>query len=460
MGYKKYMTQLFVLTTPILVTQLSMQSTSLVDTLMTGRVHPRELAGVAIGTSVWIPILMVIMGIIMAVTPLVAHQYGARRNWEIAPVVHQAFYLAGLISIPVIILLNSAMLLLDFMKIEPEIRPITAGYLQALSFGILPFLGYNVLKSYSEGIGLTRPAMYTGVISLPVNIVLNYGLIFGHFGFPALGGVGAGWATAATFWVMFACMFLFTYRGKPYQPYGVYRRLHRFSPVTIWDITKLGVPIGATLFIEGSIFAIITLLMNAFGSDVVAAHQIAINFASFTFMVPLSLAMGLTVVVGQSVGAKKIDDAIRYARVGIGSAGLFMLFSAAIMLLFPQGIAALYTKDVQVQGLAVTFLMLAALFQLSDGVNVSTQGALRGLKDTTVSLIFNVIAFWVISLPFGYILAHTDWIMPALGARAYWISLFVGLTFSAVASVVRLVYLLRRETVSLSGDVDMAGNEQ
>lgn len=441
---KRHFRQLYQLTLPILITQLTMFSTHLVDTLMTGRVHPRELAGVAIGTSIWNPILMIIMGIIMAVTPFVANYFGAKKKHEIPPLVQQAFYLSAFLSVLVFLLLGRSDTILNWMKIEPEIMPIASGYLHAISFGVPALLGYNVLKSYSEGVGLTRPAMFTGFLSLPLNIFLNYVLIFGHFGFPAMGGVGAGWATAITFWIMFVIMFLFSRKGREYQPYSIYGERHPLSVARIWEIVKLGVPIGLTLFIEGSIFATITLLMNAFGSNVVAAHQIAINFASFTFMVPMSLAMGLTVAVGQSVGAKKWEDARSFVRVGLLSAGMFMAFSAFIMLTFAEWIVLMYTKDLHVQNLAIGFLMLAALFQISDGINVSSQGAMRGLKDTNVSLVFNIIAYWFISLPVGYVLAHTDWLIGPLGAKAYWISLIIGLTFSAIASVIRLSLLLKR----------------
>lgn len=441
---KKYAYQLYVLTAPILITQLALQSNNLLDTIMTGRYDSQELAGIAIATSLWMPILMITFGIIMAVTPFVANYYGAKNTTEIPQIVHQAFYLTGMICVVVIILLNNAGFVIDWMKIEEDIRPVVAGYLHALSFGVPALLGYNVLKAYSDGIGITRPAMFTGILSLPVNAIMNYILIFGHFGFPALGGIGAGWATTITYYAMFLTMFLFTIRMRHYLPYHLYQSWNRFSYAKIWEIIKLGLPIGITLFVEGSIFAIITLLMNSFGSEVVAAHQIAINFASMTFMVPLSLAIGLTIVVGQSIGAKEVDDALKFVKVGLISAGGFMTMSAAVMILFAEQIVALYTKDLHVQSLAAGFLLFAALFQISDGINVSSQGALRGFKDTTISLIFNVIAYWVISLPLGYILAHTDWIIPALGAKAFWISIIIGLSFSAVASVIRLAVLLRR----------------
>jgi MATE family multidrug resistance protein len=434
---KHFLTLLF----PILVTQVTLFAMSFFDTMMSGHASAQDLAGVAIGASVWVPISTGLTGILFAVTPMVAQLVGAEKNKEVAPVVTQAMYLALAISLAVLalgaVLLNP---ILGTMNLEPNVREIAKGFLITLSFGIIPMFIYTVLRCFIDALGQTRVTMIITLSSLPINVILNYLLIFGNLGFPRLGGIGAGVASAVTYWcILFICVFII--RTK--QPFSRYKVLQSFYPVSFsaWkNILKLGVPIGFAIFFETSIFAAVTLLMSNFDTATIAAHQAAMNFASMLYMAPLSISMAMTIAVGVEAGAKRYRDARQYAFIGVGTALALALLFAAVIFVFHAEIAAIYTKEIYVQQLTQQFLMFAILFQVSDAIAAPVQGALRGYKDVNATLIMTMVAYWVIGLPLGFILANYT----SLEAKGYWVGLISGLAFAAAFLSFRLFKLQQR----------------
>ncbi len=434
---KHFLTLLF----PILVTQVTLFAMSFFDTMMSGHASAQDLAGVAIGASVWVPISTGLTGILFAVTPMVAQLVGAEKNKEVAPVVTQAMYLALAISLTVLalgaVLLNP---ILGTMNLEPNVREIAKGFLITLSFGIIPMFIYTVLRCFIDALGQTRVTMIITLSSLPINVILNYLLIFGNLGFPRLGGIGAGVASAVTYWcILFICMFII--RTK--QPFSRYKVLQSFYPVSFsaWkNILKLGVPIGFAIFFETSIFAAVTLLMSNFDTATIAAHQAAMNFASMLYMAPLSISMAMTIAVGVEAGAKRYRDARQYAFIGVGTALALALLFAAVIFVFHAEIAVIYTKEIYVQQLTQQFLMFAILFQVSDAIAAPVQGALRGYKDVNATLIMTMVAYWVIGLPLGFILANYT----SLEAKGYWVGLISGLAFAAAFLSFRLFKLQQR----------------
>lgn len=426
---------------PILVTQFAMFSMNFFDTMMSGRVSANDLAGVAIGANLWIPIFTGLSGILMAVTPLVAQLVGANEKEKVPFSVTQAIYVSIVMALCV---LGIGALFLDpiltNMNLEPEVRRIAKHYLLALALGIIPLFIYTVLRNFVDALGKTRVTMIITLLSLPINVTFNYMLIFGKFGFPALGGVGAGVATAITYWVIFIIALVVTIRMNPFSAYRLFRKLYAPSWKKWVQLLKIGVPIGFAIFFETSIFAAVTLLMSAYDTNTIASHQAAINFASFLYMIPLSISMALTIVVGFEVGAKRYEDARQYSRLGISMA-VFMAFICGIFLFYlREPIAGMYTTETGVLALTSHFLVYAIFFQLSDALQAPIQGALRGYKDVNVTFLMALVSYWVIGLPLGYALAnYTD-----LEAFGYWIGLITGLAAGASGLSYRLLSVQRR----------------
>jgi len=426
---------------PILISQLALFAMTFFDTVMSGQASPTDLAGVAIGSSLWVPIQAGLTGILLAVTPMVAQMVGAMRRDQVPHTVMQALYLSVAIAISVI--LCGALALnpvLHTMNLEPAVRQIARDFLIALSIGMIPMFMYTVIRCFIDALGMTRVTMLITLVSLPVNVALNYLLIFGHFGFPRLGGVGAGYASAITYWCILLISLFVVHRVHPFTEYGIFSRFYRISGKAWKELLMLGVPIGFSIFFEVSIFAAVTLLMSEYDTVTIAAHQAAMNFASFIYMIPLSISMALTIVVGFEAGAKRYADARQYSYLGIGIALVLAALFGIGLFLFTEQVAAFYTKDSAVLQLAQQFLLYSILFLLSDAIAAPIQGILRGYKDVRVTFVAALVSYWVIGLPLGYLLANYT----PLAAFGYWIGLIAGLAAGAGFLGGRLVTLQRR----------------
>ncbi|KEK23650.1 MATE family efflux transporter [Bacillus gaemokensis] len=426
---------------PIFVTQMSLFAMSFFDTTMSGHASPTDLAGVAIGTSVWIPVSTGLTGILMATTPIIAHLVGSKQKGAVPHVVIQAVYLAISVSFIVILIGFLAVSpILKGMHLEEQVEHIASQFLSIIAIGIIPLFIYTVLRGFIDALGKTRTTMIITLLSLPINVILNYVFIFGHFGFPKLGGVGAAIASTATYWCILIITIIIICTKEPFASFGIFQKLYRISLSSWRELLKLGVPIGFAIFFETSIFAAVTLMMSNFSTTTIAAHQAAMNFASLLYMTPLSLAMAMTIAVGFEVGASRYENAKQYGFIGIGLALVFALLYSILLYFFDDQIASIYTTDAAVHDLAKEFLIFAILFQISDAIATPVQGALRGYKDVNVALIMTLIAYWVIGLPLGYILAtYTSW-----AAKGYWIGLILGLAFGATFLLVRLFQVQRK----------------
>ncbi|KGE16472.1 MATE family efflux transporter [Paenibacillus wynnii] len=426
---------------PILVTQIALSAITFFDTNMSGKFGTADLAGVAIGTSLWIPIQTGLSGILIGITPIVSHLLGSKKEKDVAYQVMQGIWLSLIVS-ALVLLIGFILLspILNFMNLENSVRDIAFRFLGAISFGILPLFGYTVLRSCIDALGQTRVSMFITLIALPVNVGLNYLLIFGHFGFPRMGGVGAGVASAITYWVIFAIALLFIYRAEPFINLRLFRDFHSLSLRSIKELLIIGVPIGFSIFFETAVFSAVTLLMSRFDTMTIAAHQAAINFASTLYMIPLSICMSLTILVGFEMGSGRLKDARQYGWLGIGLAAILSLATALVLLFAGSHVASLYSADPQVISLIQHFLIYAIFFQISDAIATPTQGVLRGYKDVNPSFIICFVAYWIIGLPTGYLLAtYTN-----LGAYGYWIGLITGLAIGAVLLLSRLITVQRR----------------
>lgn len=423
---------------PILGGQLAQTANGFVDTVMAGRVSAIDLAAVAVGASIWVPVYLFMTGVLMSATPVISRHLGAGSLHRVNPLTQQSLWLSLILGVLMALVLRSMAPVLQWLDVDPQIRPMVIGYLNALSWGMPGVALFLALRSYTEAMSHTRPVLLISVAGLLINIPSNYALIYGKLGLPALGGVGCGWATTIVMWAMPAMMALYVARHPSYDEARLNLRHPTLEPRTLWYFTRLGLPVGLSIFFEVSIFAVIALLISTLGPTIVAGHQIALNFASLIFMIPLSLALAVTVRVGRARGR---EDRVS-AKLAITTAMALTLFigvtAAALLLLLRHQVPAVYTDNLEVQSLAARLLLFAALYQISDAWQVTANGALRGYEDTGVPMVITLIAYWGIGLPVGYVLGLTDLWRPAMGPDGFWIGLLCGLSAAAVLLSIRL----------------------
>ncbi|MGB0361280.1 MAG: MATE family efflux transporter [Endozoicomonas sp.] len=309
---------------------------------------------------------------------------------------------------------------------------------------------FQALTCYCEGIGKTTPGMVFSFVALALNIPLNYVLIYGKFGFPELGGIGCGYATAICFWAMFFMTLIYTMFNRRQRKVGIYDQFELPKLRVISNLMQLGVPIGLAIFFEVSIFSVIALLIGKLGATVVAGHQIALNFTTMTFMIPMSLSMGVTIRVGQAIGANKQEQAAYSSYSGIATTLGTSTISASIMLFMPDLVTFIYTQNEAVVLLAAQLLVYAAVFQYADGIQIVANGALRGYKDTKVPMSIVLFSCWGIALPLGYVLGLTNWIVEPMGPHGLWIGLVIALMLSALLLMLRLRVTIRKGKRAMS----------
>lgn len=431
----------FTLALPLILAQLAQMSMSFVDTLMVGRLGNASLAGIALGSSIFFLALIICSGVLFAVGPTVSQAFGAGDLETAGRAAQQSFFLALLLLVPALLLFWQVGPLLARLGQEPQTAALATGYIQAIAWGFLPALLTTGLRGLLEGISNPRPVMFIALAGVGLNVFANYTLMFGNFGFPALGLVGTGWASAFTYWMTFLALALYVHRALP--QFGVFRRL-RLQRSVLWTLLRVGWPIGLTLGFESALFSATAILMGVLGTVPLAAHQIAIQSASFTFMVPLGLASATAVRVGQAAGRRDAAGVRRAGWVGIALSAAVMLLSALTFWLLPERVVSLYLRlddpaNAAVIRTAVQFLAFAAAFQVFDGLQVSAAGALRGLKDTRAPMLISLFSYWGIGLSSGALLAFTL----GLGGRGLWLGLVLGLVAAALLLVGRFrrVYL-------------------
>ena len=437
---KREFKQLAKLSVPITVGQIALIATGFVDTIMAGHISPLALGAIAVGANLWVPVYLFGVGLMMAVSSMVSHYYGAGQYASIRDLVKQSLLVSAVLGMLGFYAVRQLSVLLNWIGIDAGIVPVATDYLFAVSWGIPAVCGYLALRFVSEGIGYTRPMMIIQVAGLLFNILLNYVFMFGKLGVTAMGAVGAGWATAAVMWINLFMLVVYILGHHRYA------EIWQAEKVSIdWQRTRemirLGLPIALTLVNEVGMFSAVGLLMGSLGVIEVAAHQIAINFAGMMFMIPLGISAATTIRVGHALGEQRPLDARFRGLAGISLAGMCMFVTASIMLFFPDMITSIYSNDAAVTEMAVGLLFMAAIFQLSDGIQVSAAGALRGVKDTLFPLLVSVVAYWFVGLPFSYYLG----ISQQFGPQGLWVGLVASLTLAALWLVWRFLQISRVE---------------
>ncbi len=420
------------LAAPLVLIQVGTMLMGVVDTVMVGRVSAAALAAVALGNLYSFSILIFGMGVLFALDPIVAQALGAGDELAVRRGLQRGLLLSLVLTLPLSLLLLTVRPVLQFVGQPAEIIPFAAGYVYRTVWSVWPFFAFVVLRQTLQAHHRPAPIIATIVIANALNAVLNYGLIFGKLGFPALGVFGSAWATMASRWVMAVLLLAFGWRDL--RPYLRALAPRLFDARAMGRMLKIGTPIGAQMLLEGGAFGAVALLMGWLGVAQVAAHQVAINLASLTFMVPLGVSSAAAVIVGHAVGRGDADGVRRstFAALGIGAG--FMLLTAVVLVGIPDLLAGMYTEDTAVLQLAVVLLPIAGVFQVFDGLQVVAIGLLRGLGDTRVPMIVNVVGFWCIGIPISLWLGF----VLELGAVGLWWGLVAGLFIVAMFLIVRV----------------------
>ena len=418
---------------PLMLAQLAAIGSNVIDAVLAGHVGAHVLGSVAVGASIWSLAIVSGIGMMMAVPPSVSQLDGAGRRHEAGDVFHQALWLALAMGVVLWFLVRHAEPLIKLIGVSPSLYTDVGEFLRAISWGAPALTCYFALRGLSEGLSMTRPSMYFSFGGLALLLPLGYVFMFGKLGLPPQGARGCGIATAMVLWIEMLSFGIYIALHRNYKGLGLFTHFAWPDFKRIGQLVHIGLPMAITLLAEGGLFVAAALLIGTMGEDMVASHQVALNVAALFFMVPLGLAMAITVRVGNAVG-RGDPTGIRYAGFcGIGLTLVTQAVSAGLMLGFPHLIASLYTHDKTVIALAAQLLLLAGLFQFSDGIQVASNGALRGLKDTRVPMAITLFAYWGVGMPVGWWLAFHH----GLGARGIWVGLIAGLSMAALLLFVR-----------------------
>jgi MATE family multidrug resistance protein len=418
---------------PLILAQLAAIGSNVIDAVLAGHVSAHVLGAVAVGASIWSLAIVSGIGMMMAVPPSVAQLDGAARRHEVGAVFRQALWLALGMGVLLWFAVRHAAPLIDLIGVTASLRHDVQAFLFAISWGAPALTCYFALRGLSEGLSLTRPSMYFGFSGLVLLVPLGYVLMFGKLGLSPQGAHGCGIATATVLWLEMLGFGIYVLCHRNYRGLGLVDHFEWPNLRRIGALMHIGLPMAITLLAEAGLFVATALIISTLGEDVIASHQVAINIASLFFMIPLGLAMAITVRVGNAVG-RGDERGVRYAGFcGIGLTLVTQLFSAGLMLGLPHFIATLYTHDPKVIGLAAQLIVLAGLFQFSDGIQVASNGALRGLKDTRVPMAITLFAYWIIGMPVGWWLAFHQ----GMGARGMWMGLIAGLSVAALMLFIR-----------------------
>lgn len=411
-----------------------------VDTVMVGRSSATDLAAVALGNLYWFTAVVFGMGSLFALDPLVSQAVGADDPEGVARSVQRGLVLSVLFGLLAMGVLLTAGPVLRWLHQPDDVIPVAVGYCRAALGGAWPFLAFVVLRQTLQALGVLRPIVWVVVLANLLNVLLNWLLVFGHAGLPALGAVGTGIASTISRWVMLAGVVALAWGSLRQSLRPVRAGVLRAGPMA--RMLRLGTPVGLHMAFEYGAFAITGLLMGALGTVAVASHQIALNLAALTFMVPVGISQATAVLVGRAVGRGNGEEAGRAARAGLALGGAFMVVSAVVFLTVPELLARGYTDQAVVLSLTVQLIPIAGVFQIVDGLQVVAAGALRGTGDTRVPMIAGALGFYAVGLPVGFALSRNG-----AGPQGLWWGLAVGL--GAVA-----FFLLLRVWHRFAGDLE------
>lgn len=424
------------LSAPMIATQFFIMGMGFVDTAMSGQYSSLDLAGVAMGGVILWPLFMLFAGVLTALTPMVSQHVGGGRRLAVGALIQQGIWVAMIFGVILFLLVRISEPLLILFDVAPEAVSIAMAYLKAASWGCPAVMLYVTLRYACEGLGQTLLPMLIAGTTLPINAGLNYVLIYGLFGAPELGGEGCGWATAITMWFELGVMLL-VIRRPWLRNTGLFERVLNPKLATIKSILQVGLPIGMTMFLEMTVFSLVSLLVGSIGIAAIGANTIGGNLNWFVFVIPMALGSAASIRVGYHVGAKDYALAAKVARLSVLISATYAFLASLVLVLGREVLPRIYTSDPAVLALTAEVLLIVAAYQFFDCTQATMIGALRGYKDTQYPMIISIIGYWLIALPVGTILGWglMGW---NLGVLGFWIGLGCGVGFVALFAIVRL----------------------
>ncbi|MEJ2495619.1 MAG: MATE family efflux transporter [Ignavibacteriaceae bacterium] len=433
MSFKEHLLNTLNLAYPVIIGQLGFIMMGVVDSLMVGSLGPAPLAAASLGNSLTIIIFIVGIGISFAVTPLVAISVGAKKYSECGIYFRQSLLVNLSVGIILMIVTIAGTELIIYFNQPVEVTILAKSYTKVLGLGGIPLMLFQTYKQFIEGLSVMKPAMIIAILANFVNAFVNWVLIFGKLGFPSLGLDGAGWATFASRMFMAIVLMIYVMNKSYFKQFDVSFHFKNINVKIIKKILSIGLPSGLQYFFEVGAFSFAVIMIGWLGTNQLAAHQIAINLASITFMVVLGISMAGGIRVGNGVGEQNIKQVRRAGFASIFLALCFMTFSGIVFITFRNLLPQLYIDNQAVISIASSLLIIAALFQLSDGVQAVGIGILRGLTDVKIPTAITFIAYWIVGLPTGYLLGFIF----GLNVQGVWIGLLAGLTTSAILLTLR-----------------------
>jgi MATE family multidrug resistance protein len=449
LGLRQEIRPMIDLAGPVVLAELGWMSMGLVDTMMVGRVGPEAIGAVSIGGVLFLAVGIFGMGLLLGLDTLVSQAFGAGRLEDCHRSLFHGVYLSLALTAPLCGLVTLFLYSLDDWGIDPRVLPPTVGYLRAINWSMLPLLLYASFRRYLQGMNLVKPVMFALISANGINVLTNWVLIFGKFGAPALGAVGAGWATFAsrTYMAGFLLVYIVYYDRR--HRTGLWHAPRRLDLGLSRCLVALGLPAALQITLEVGVFALATTLAGRLDPVSLAAHQIALSAASFTFMVPLGVSSAGAVRVGQALGRRDPEAAGRSGWTALVLGAAFMSCAALAFIVIPRPLVRIFTDDPTVISIGVSLLLVAAFFQLFDGLQVVATGVLRGAGDTRTPMIVALIGHWLLGLPVGYALCFV-W---DRGITGLWIGLSLGL----ISAGVILLGFWSRQVRTLSAELPALG---
>lgn len=439
---------------PVLVAQLATMANGVIDTVMAGHYSARALAVVGLGTSIYFSIFVSLMGVLLALSPTISQHFGAGRHADITRDVRQGGWLAFLVAVPGVALLAWPEPFIALAGMAPEVAVEVRAYLHALVWAAPAMLLFRVFYAWSTAISQPRAVMVIQLAGLALKVPLNWALMYGHLGAPALGGVGCAWALVIEAWLMLAAALAWALLQPAFRRYRVFARIDAPDGAALWRLVALGAPIGASFLIDVTSYTFMALFIARLGETWSAGHQIAANLGALCYMVPLAISNATSVLVGQAIGAGDWRRARASGWTGLAIGAGCALAVALLVAAASEPIAALYSRDPAVVRIAAPLLLLVAAFHVFDASNAVAANALRGYKKAFVPMLAFAVGLWGVGLGGGYLLAYTGTFGRALGASGFWLGAIAGM---AVAALAVIAYFGRVSRAALAQPARPAG---
>ena len=439
-SYKEHIAETIKLAYPVVIGQLGHMMLGVVDSLMVGRLGAVQLAASSLVNGLILLIMVLGIGMSVAITPLIAIAKGSDKHDECGVILRQGLLVNLIFSFLLFILIYFLSDIIYYLNQPPEVAEYASSYLKILNLSIIPFMLFQTYKQFSEGLSFTKPPMVILLISNIVNAFGNWLLIYGNWGFPKLELDGAGYSTLLTRIFIAVAIFVYIRYSKSFKEYDPTLRFKGINWNVIKQIVNLGIPGGFQMFFEVGGFAFAAVMIGWIGADELAAHQIAMNLASITFMVGLGVGIAATIRVGHFYGKKDLQNIKRAGFTALALIASIQTFFGLFFLIFRNFLPTLYINDVDVIEIASSLIIIAAIFQIVDGLQVVGVGILRGLTDLKATMIIAFISFWMLGLPVAYIFGF----ILGFGVQGVWMSFVAGLSLAAFLFISRFLQFLKK----------------